>query len=293
MVETSNKQFIKLGQINKLTVKHLLTMGATLDGGQSGDILLPRRHMPDTLQEGSEIEVFVYLDTEDQMIATTEKPVVMVGECAYLKVVDVNKIGAFMDWGLPKDFLLPYAEQAKPLSPGMHKVVCVYVDKASKRIAASARLDKHLFEYNNLGENNPTAVFKAGDEVEVLFCGRSDLGYKAVINNSHLGLLHHSDAFQNIMIGMNKKAFIKSISPEGKLNLTLHIPNKAQLGDLAEQILADLQAGSGVSFLTDKSSPEDIKLKWKVSKGSYKKAIGALYKQKKIEILKDKIRLVN
>ena len=138
----------KLGQLNKLMVKHLMSMGATLDGGQLGDILLPRRHMPESLNEGSEIEVFVYLDTDDQPIATTETPKVMVGQCAYLKVVDVNKIGAFLDWGLPKDLLLPFAEQAKPLRPGMNKVVHVYIDKASKRITASARLDKHLLEEN-------------------------------------------------------------------------------------------------------------------------------------------------
>ena len=280
----------ELGKLNKLMVKHLLNMGATLDGGRLGDILLPRRHMPDSLQVGSEIEVFVYLDTDDNPIATTETPKVMVGQCAYLKVVDVNKIGAFLDWGLPKDLLLPFAEQAKPLRPGMNKVVHIYVDKASKRITASARLDKHLLEENVSAPGG--APFKPGDEVDVLFCGRSDLGYKAVINNTHLGLLHHSDALQNVMIGMSKRAYIKSISPEGKINLTLHIPNKQQLGDLAEQILAELQAGNGVSFLTDKSSPEDIKLKWHVSKGSYKKAIGALYKQRKIEILKDKIRLL-
>lgn len=275
---------VKLGQFNTLTVKHIMTMGATMDGDSFGDILLPRRHMPDSLQEGSQLEVFIYLDTDDNPIATTETPKAQVGQCAYLKVVDVNKIGAFMDWGLPKDLLLPFAEQPKPLRPGMFKVVYVYIDKASKRITASARLDKHLHEENS--------YFKPGQEVDVMFCGKSDLGYKAVINNTHLGLLHHSDIFQNIMIGLTKKAYIKSISPEGKINLTLHIPNKEQLGELAEKILADLEAGSGVSFLTDKSSPDEIKAKWRVSKGSYKKAIGALYKKKKIEILKDKIRLV-
>ena len=279
-----NTKQVKLGQFNRLKVLNILSMGATLDGGQLGHLLLPRKHMPDSFQENSDIEVFVYLDSDDQPIATTETPKVVVGKCAYLKVVDVNKVGAFLDWGLPKDLLLPFAEQPKPLRPGMHKVVHVYVDKASKRITASARLDKHLHE-----ENGP---FKPGDEVQVLFCGRSDLGYKAVINNSHLGLLHHSDAFQNIMIGLQKQAYIKSINSDGRINLTLHIPNKAQLGELAEKILADLQAGSGVSYLTDKSSPEEIKLKWHVSKGSYKKALGKLYKAKNIVIHNDRIELV-
>lgn len=275
---------IQLGKNNKLAVKSILTMGAILDGGHLGDILLPRRHMPDSLQEGSEIEVFVYLDSDDQPIATTETPKVMVGQCAYLKVIDVNKTGAFLDWGLPKDLLLPYAEQTNALRPGMFKVVHVYLDKASKRITASARLDKYLLEENTW--------LKPGQQVDLLFCGKSDLGYKAVINDTHLGLLHHSDVFQNIMIGLHKKGYIKSINADGKINLTLHIPNKEQLGDLAEQILADLKNNNGVSELTDKSSPDDIKAKWKVSKGSYKKAIGALYKQRKIQIEKDSIKLV-
>ncbi|MCB1583080.1 MAG: GntR family transcriptional regulator [Xanthomonadales bacterium] len=280
----SKKQTAQLGQLNKLQVKSILNMGAILNGLQLGDVLLPRRNMPDSLQEGSEIEVFVYLDSDDQPIATTETPKVMVGQAAYLKVIDVNKTGAFMDWGLPKDLLLPYAEQTNALRPGMFKVVYVYLDKASKRITASARLDKHLLEENTW--------LKPGQEVDLLFCSKSDLGYKAVINNTHLGLLHHSDVFQNIMIGLHKKGYVKSINPDGKINLILHIPNKEQLSELAENILADLKANKGISYLTDKSSPDEIKARWKVSKGSYKKAIGALYKQRKILIEKDSIKLV-
>ncbi|MFC3193402.1 S1 RNA-binding domain-containing protein [Marinicella sediminis] len=274
----------KLGQLNRLTVKHLTGMGATLDGGQMGDLLLPRKHMPDSLQEGSQIEVFVYLDSEDQPVATTETPKVMVGQVAYLKVIDVNKTGAFLDWGLPKDLLLPFAEQTNALRPGMHKVIYVYLDKASRRITASARLDKYLKE-----ENTP---LQPGQPVDLLFCGRSELGHKAVINGRYLGLLHHSDAYQNIMIGTTKQGFVKSINPDGRVNLALHLPNKAQLSELAERILADLEATGGVSQLTDKSQPDDIKARWKVSKGSYKKAIGALYKQRKIIIHPDRIELV-
>lgn len=280
---------VKLGKKNKLTVKHVLSMGATLDGGSRGDILLPRKHMPDSLTAGSEIEVFVYLDSDDLPIATTEEPVVQVGECAYLKVLEVNNVGAFLDWGLPKDLLLPYSEQPKPLRAGMFKVVHVYIDKASKRIVASARLDKHLQEFNVTAGDG---FFKPGDAVNVLFCGRSDLGFKAVINNSHIGLLHHGDVFQNVKIGQKAQAFVKSINPDGKINLAMHIANKVQLGDLALKILADLEAGDGTSHLTDKSNPEAIKQKWHVSKGSYKKAIGSLYKQRKIEIHKDMIKLV-
>ncbi len=280
---------VKLGQLNHLTVKHVLSVGATLDGGSFGDILLPRKHMPDSLQVGSQIEVFVYLDSDDMPIATTEKPKVMVGQCAYLKVAEVNHIGAFLDWGLPKDLLLPYSEQPKPLRAGMHKVVYVYVDRASKRIVASARLDKHLQEFNVMVNKG---AFKPGDEVEVLFCGHSELGYKAVINDTHLGLLHHADVYKNIKIGLKQKAFVKSINPDGKINLTLHIPNKVQLGELAIKILEDLKANGGYSDLTDKSSPEAIKQKWQVSKGSYKKALGALYKQRKIIIHPERIDLI-
>ncbi len=275
---------LNIGQTNRLTIQSLMTSGAQLADKQGATVFLPAKYINDGMNEGDDVSVFIYLDKDDQPVATTEQPLVEVGECAFLKVVDVNKTGAFLDWGLPKDLLLPYAEQKRRLQPGNKQCVYVYLDKASNRITASSRLNKFLPEING--------PFKSGDQVELFFWGKSELGFKAVINNQYLGLLHHQDDYENVRVGEQRAGFIKSISPEGKINLALHLPNKAQLGDLAEQIYAYLQAHGGESGLTDKSSPEAIKAKWQVSKGSYKKALGKLYKQRKISLSADKIKIV-
>lgn len=276
---------LKIGQSNTLTVQSLLTSGAQLVSEKGQQVFLPAKFVTETLQEGDQVRVFIYLDKDDQPVATTEQPRVQVGECAFLTVLDVNKTGAFLDWGLPKDLLLPYAEQKRRLQPGNKQCVYVYLDKASKRITASTRLNKFLPEING--------PFSGGEPVELFFWSKSDLGFKAVINNRYLGLLHHADAYENVRVGERRSGYIKSISAEGKINLALHLPNKAQLGDLAEQIYADLQAHGGVSELTDKSSPEAIKAKWQVSKGSYKKALGKLYKQRKISLSDDDIKIID
>ncbi|MCX7544861.1 CvfB family protein [Marinicella gelatinilytica] len=275
---------LKIGQTNRLTIQDKLTNGAQLVSEQGKTVFLPAKFVTDAMQQGDAISVFIYLDTDDQPIATTEKPLVQVGDCAFLTVVDVNKMGAFLDWGLPKDLLLPFGEQKRRLQPGHKQCVYVYIDKASKRITASSRLNKFLPEINS--------PFKGGEQVELFFWGKSDLGFKAVINNQYLGLLHQEDAYETVRVGERRKGFVKSISPEGKINLALHLPNKEQLGDLAEQVYADLKTQGGKSTLTDKSSPEAIKAKWHVSKGSYKKALGKLYKQRKIVITDDMIKLV-
>lgn len=276
---------LNIGQNNRLTIESLQQSGAQLSSRDGQQVFLPGRFVTAAMQEGDEITVFIYLDTDDRPIATTEQPLVKVGECAFLTVSDVNKFGAFLDWGLPKDLLLPFGEQKRRLQPGNKQCVYVYIDKASKRITASSRLNRFLPEING--------PFKGGESVELLFWGKSDLGYKAVINNKYLGLLHQSDVYEPVRVGEKRSGFIKSISPEGKINLALHLPNKAQLGDLADQIYADLQAHGGESDLTDKSSPQAIKAKWQVSKGSYKKALGKLYKQRKIILSDDLIKLAD
>lgn len=276
---------LNIGQNNRLTIESLQQSGAQLSSRDGQQVFLPGRFVTAAMQEGDEITVFIYLDTDDRPIATTEQPLVKVGECAFLTVSDVNKFGAFLDWGLPKDLLLPFGEQKRRLQPDNKQCVYVYIDKASKRITASSRLNRFLPEING--------PFKGGESVELLFWGKSDLGYKAVINNKYLGLLHQSDIYEPVRVGEKRSGFIKSISPEGKINLALHLPNKAQLGDLADQIYADLQAHGGESDLTDKSSPQAIKAKWQVSKGSYKKALGKLYKQRKIILSDDVIKLAD
>lgn len=275
---------VQVGKFNRLQVVKLVDFGLFLDGGKFGNILLPRRYVPENTQIGDELEVFVYLDSEDEIIATTEKPKVTVGECAYLKVTDVNRVGAFLDWGLPKDLMVPYNEQSHPMEEGKSYVVYVYLDEHTQRIVASSRLNRHLRE--------ESLYFKPQQAVELLICGRTDMGYKAVINNTHLGLLFKDDAFKPLRYGSRTTGYIKDIRADRKINLSLQLPPIQQRELLTEQIIAHLQARGGVSDLTDKSAPDDIYRQYNVSKGTYKKAIGSLYKAKRILIEADRITLI-
>lgn len=275
---------VQVGKFNRLQVVKLVDFGLFLEGGKFGNILLPRRYVPANTQVGDELEVFIYLDSEDEIIATTEQPKVTVGECAYLKVTDVNRVGAFLDWGLPKDLMVPYNEQSNPMEVGKSYVVYVYLDEHTQRIVASSRLSRHLQE--------ESLYFKPRQAVDLLVCGRTDMGYKAVINNTHLGLLFKDDAFKPLRYGSKTSGYIKDIRSDRKINLSLQLPPIQQRELLTEQIIAHLQARGGISDLTDKSAPDDIYRQYNVSKGTYKKAIGSLYKAKRILIEQDRITLI-
>ena len=272
-----------LGKINHLEIVKATDYGVMLEGGHLGHILLPNKFLPEDYRIGEKLEVFIYLDTNDEPVATTQTPKIQLGECAYLKCVDMNKIGAFFDWGLPKDLMVPYAEQSYKIYPDLYYTVYMYQDNATNRLVASIKLSKHLNELNS--------SFKVRDEVDLLICGKSQLGFKAVINKTHLGLIHHSDVFKTIRLGQNIKGYIKEIREDKKINLCFNLPASQQQGGLAVKILADLKQNGGVSSMTDKSPPTEIYQKWNVSKGSYKKALGSLYKQKLITISKEQIKL--
>ncbi|MGV6858788.1 MAG: CvfB family protein [bacterium] len=269
---------INVGQSNRMTVTKTVDFGVYLDGEDLGEILLPKRYCPEGITPGDELEVFLYLDSDDRLIATTETPKARVGECAALKVTEVNRIGAFLDWGLPKELLVPYSEQAIPMKAGNTYVVYLFVDENSGRITASSKLENFLPD---------TSIYhKTQQPVELLVHSRTDLGYKVVVDGSHLGLLYKNEVFQPINIGQTLQGYIKSIRDDHKLDLSLQLPNAQVSGrdQLKQEILNELQAAGGQSSLTDKSPPEEIYARYKVSKGSYKKALGALYKEKKILI---------
>ncbi|NIB44571.1 GntR family transcriptional regulator [Pseudomaricurvus alkylphenolicus] len=274
---------VSIGQINHLKVVKQVDFGVFLDGGSDGNILLPRRYVPQQAEVGNSLDVFIYLDSEDDLIATTETPKVMVGECAYLKVTDVNQHGAFLDWGLSKELLVPFNEQHRRMEEGKSYVVTVYLDKSTQRLAASSRLSKHLQEHSRR--------FRPQQAVDLLISDRSDMGYKAVINHTHLGLIFRDDAFKPLKTGTRIKGYIKDIRRDGKIDLSLQLPPVQQRDALTEEIMAHLEANGGVSNLTDKSPPDDIYQAFNVSKGSYKKALGALYKARRIVIEKERIRL--
>ncbi len=275
----------QVGKFNKLQVVKEVDFGVYLDGGELDTILLPKRYVPKDCEIGDWIDVFLYFDSEDLLIATTETPKVQVGQCELLKVIDINNAGAFMDWGLPKDLLVPYSEQHKPMEVGYSYVVYVFYDHDSDRIAASTRLQDHLAE--------ESVWVKPKQAVNLLIAGRTDLGYKAVIDNRYLGLIFRGDAFRPLKIGERVAGFIKSIRPDGKIDLLI---SQATLqGDhaLGEDIIRHLKTSGGVSLLTDKSDPDVIYRTFKVSKKKYKQALGTLYKSKRILLAPDKITLIS
>lgn len=274
-----------IGRMNSLQVVKHTDFGLYLDGGADGEILLPKRYIPkDTPSEVEDwLNVFIYLDSDDKLIATTETPKVQVGQFASLKVVDINRVGLFLDWGLPKDLLLPHSEEKRPLQVGDYCVVYVFVDKRSKRITATARLDRYL--------DSVPATYTAGQEVDLLVVESTDMGFKAIINGQHWGLIHKNELFKFLRSGMQEKGFIKEVRADGKISLSLQAVGQEAASSLGEQILAKLREHDGVLPLNDKSSPEAISALFRVSKGNFKKAIGGLYKQGRIVIHDDRIEL--
>ena len=256
-----------------------------MDGGELDTILLPKRYVPQGCELGDWIDVFLYFDSDDLLIATTEKPKVQVGDCAMLTVVDINHAGAFMDCGLPKDLLVPYNEQQKPMEVGYSYVVHVFHDQNSDRIAASTKLSHHLDE--------ESVWLKPRQAVNLLVAGRTELGYKAVIDNKYLGLIFRADAYRPLKIGERLPGFVKSIRKDGKIDLLISQATLQGDHDLGEQIIQHLTESGGESQISDKSDPEEIYRLFKVSKKKYKQALGGLFKSKRILIEPGKIKLIN
>ena len=275
---------LKIGQFNLLRVVKTAPMGVFLDGANYGTILLPKRYVPNDCQIGSWVKVFIYLDSEDRLIATTETPKVKVGECAALKVVSVSGFGAFLDWGLPKDLLVPRREQAYLMQQDRTYVVYVYVDDKTESIVGSSRLELFLNEFG--------AGFTPREAVDLLIYDQTDIGFKAVINGTHLGLLYKNEVFQPLHVGQQLKGYIKAIRPDKKIDLMLQLPSSVAHDEVTQKILTYLQAHDGKAALSDKSSPELIYETFQVSKAHFKRAIGQLYKTKQIVIEDGGIRLV-
>lgn len=275
---------LEIGRINTLQVTKQVTFGLYMDGGEAGEILLPKRYVPEGTIVQDWLDLFIYLDSEDRLIATTETPKVMVDECAYLNVVAVTPVGAFLDWGLPKDLLVPFNEQDRPMEVGKSYVVVVTVDDATNRIMASSRLHDYLDE-------EADEDIEVGQSVELLISGQTDLGYKAVINHDYLGLIFKNEVFRELKNGDELTGFIKSIRDDGKIDLRLNADKKSTVEDLCEKILQQLKLNNGTSQLTDKSPPEAIYRSYGVSKANYKRALSSLYKQRRILITHETITL--
>jgi len=272
-----------IGKLNTLPIARSSDFGLFLDGGDLGDILLPNRYVRSEWGPGDEIEVFLMLDSEDRLTATTLKPYAMVDEFACLRVVSCSAVGAFLDWGLPKDLLVPFREQKVKMQEGRSYVVRVYLDDVSKRIAATAKLDKFL--------DKTPGNFTTGQAVDLLICDKTDLGYKAIVDGTHWGILFHNQVFRRLERGQRIDGFIQRVRDDGKLDLSLEQPGYGRVSDVSGTILAYLKDHGGSMPITDKSSPEEIRAAFGISKKVYKKAIGALYKARKVTIDKTDTRL--
>ncbi|MBY6186512.1 GntR family transcriptional regulator [Marinobacter hydrocarbonoclasticus] len=275
---------VNIGQFNTLTITKRVGFGLYLDGDDLGEILLPKKWAPESANPGDELEVFIYLDSEDQFIATTQKPKAQVGQFASLKCKEVGRYGAFLDWGLDKDLLVPFNQQKQQMEAGRYYLVYLYVDQHTDRIAASAKLDRFL--------DNTPADYKAGDKVQVTIGGKSDLGYKAIINNTHWGVIYFDTVFKPLRNGQQMPGVITKVRDGGRLDVSVNPPVAKQVDQLGEKILAYLRSQpNGFAPLNDKADPETIKALFGVSKGVFKRTIGGLYKAERITILDNGIEL--
>jgi uncharacterized protein len=274
----------KIGERASLKILHEKTFGLFLDGGDLGEILLPRREMPHRWSLGDFLDVFIYNDSEDRPVATMQTPKVMPGAFGRLKCVAVTQVGAFLDWGLPKDLLVPFREQKVRMEPGNFYLVHVHLDEHSGRLIASTRVSRYL--------DRVPHQFKPEQEVELVIYGKTALGYKAIINGTHGGLIFANDVFEELQPGERRKGYVTAIRPDGKVDLSLRPAGRAKVEDLESQILAELVARGGFWTLGDHSPAEEIQSELGVSKRTFKQTTGALWRKRKIVIEENGIRLV-
>lgn len=267
---------IKIGKTNNLKVVKKVDFGLYLDGGESGEILLPKRYVDESMEVGDELDVFIYCDSEDRLVATTEKPLIEVGEFGLLKAVEVNRVGAFMEWGLQKDLLVPFREQSQEIRVGGSYVVYAFLDNATKRIVGSTKLNKYV--------GNRIPRYSEGDTVDILAVHKTDLGYKVIVDNLFWGMIYNNDLFDPLSPGDRIPAYVKTVREDGKIDVTLRERGGERVFQLANRIMGYLREAGGGMTLSDSSSPDEIKAVFQCSKKDFKKALGYLYKKGKILI---------
>jgi predicted RNA-binding protein (virulence factor B family) len=274
---------MEIGHYNTLKIARETKVGLFLTDGKE-DVLLPIKYTPKEYKIDDEIIVFVYLDHEERPVATTLEPYILLDEFGLLRVNYVNKFGAFLDWGLEKDIFVPFKEQARPMEKGKRYLVFAYMDEKTNRIVASSKTNQFL--------NNENITVQIGEEVDLIISHITDLGINVIINDIHKGLLYKDQVYDDIRTGDRMKGFIKTIRPDNKIDVSLQKLGYENIEPNAEKILDELRASKGFLKLNDTSNPDDIKTVLKMSKKTFKKAIGALYKEKRIEIKDDGIYLV-
>jgi len=274
-----------LGQYHNFNIVKELDFGIYLDGEELGEILMPLKYVPEDVHEGDVITAFLYRDSEDRLIATTEKPLAVLDDFALLRVVAVTEAGAFLYWGLVKDLFVPFREQKEKMKEGESYLVKIYLDDETNRLMASSYIEKFL--------NNIPVNFRQGDEVELIIAEKNDLGYKAVINGTHSGILYKNEIFQPLNPGEHVTGYIKKIREDEKIDLSLHSFGYSKIEDLEKELTLLLQQNNGFLPLNDKSHPEEIKRLCHMSKKNFKKVLGSLYKKRSISLDDEGIKLVN
>lgn len=267
---------IKLGKINTLKVVKEVPFGLYLDGGEEGEILLPARYVPKGCKPGDVLDVFIYLDNEERLVATTQTPLAQVGQFACLEVAWVNQYGAFLDWGLMKDLFVPFSEQRQRMQTGQRHTVHVHLDEESYRIVASAKVERYL--------KKDMPPYKPWDQVDILIWQKTEMGFKAIIDNSYAGLLYENEIFRRLNTGMRMKAYVKQVREDGKIDLVLQKKGMEKVGDFADVLLEHLKRHGGHTDLNDKSPADEIYLLFGVSKKTFKKAVGDLYRRRLITL---------
>jgi hypothetical protein len=275
---------VELGKYNTLTIVRHTSVGFFLEDENGDDVLLPVKWVPQGTKEGDEIEVFVYLDSEERPIATTMKPKAIVGEFAYLQAKQLTRVGAFLDWGLEKDLFCPFIEQEGRMQEGQWYIVYVYVDRMTNRITASAKLENFVEKQD--------IMLKPKQEVQLLIGKPTPLGYNVIVDNQYLGLIYENEIYKRINTGDRTTGYVKNVREDNKIDIILQKPGYGAVEPNAQKILEILQQNGGFINLNDKSDPDEIANRMEMSKKTYKKAIGGLFRQKLISIEDDGIRLL-
>ncbi|MES2568169.1 MAG: S1-like domain-containing RNA-binding protein [Bacteroidota bacterium] len=275
---------IKIGKTNALTILRQTPPGMYLGNDESEVVLLPNKYIEPDFKVGDQIDVFIYKDSEDRIIATRLKPYAEVNQFAFLNVSEASKVGAFLDWGLEKDLFVPFKEQKQKMIEGHNYVVYIYLDELTERIVASSKINKFI--------SNETLEVEQGEEVDLLVYNETDLGFTCVINGMHKGLIYHNDVFTDLAIGDTTKGFIKMIREGNLIDLSLQNIGFKNVLSSTEKILEYLNAHDGYLELTDKSSPDLIERRFDMSKSTFKKSIGVLYRQRKVTLHDDGVRLL-
>lgn len=274
---------VKLGKYNQLEVVKEVDFGVYLDGGDGEEILLPARYVPEGCKPGEVLNVFIYLDNEERLVATTLDPLVQVGQFAYLEVAWVNEFGAFLNWGLMKDLFVPFREQKMKMQKGHKYIVHAHVDEDSYRIMASAKVERYL--------SKEVPQYEPGEEVDILVWQKTDLGFKVIVENQFSGLLYQNEIFQPVETGMKLRAYIKQVREDGKIDLVLQKLGAKKVDDFSEVLLQYIKDHEGFITLNDKSAAETIYDTFGVSKKTFKKAVGDLYKRRLVVLEEGGIRL--